>query len=130
MAKQVFFPYPDNRPQGYSPVTRAGSSIYVSGQVGTDSTGALVGEGDVEAQTKQCFRNVEAALEAAGASMGDLMKITAFLVSADDYAAYAAVRNGLFPESGPASSTVVVKELVSPQFLIEIEAVAAVSSGA
>ena len=130
MAKQVFFSYPDNKPQGYSPATRAGNSIYVSGQVSTDSTGKLVGEGDIQAQAEQCFKNVEAALQAAGASMDDLLKITAFLVDVDDYATYAAVRNRLFPRNGPASSTVVIKELVQPQFLIEIEAVAAVGGEA
>ena len=130
MNKQVFFPYPDNKPQGYSPATRAGNTIFVSGQVSTDSKGVLVGEGDITAQAEHCFRNVGAAVEAAGASMDDLLKITCFLVNVDDYAAYAAVRNRLFPRNGPASSTVVIKELVSPQFLIEIEAVAAVSGGA
>ena len=76
------------------------------------------------AQAGQVFRNVEAALEAAGATMDDLTKITAFLVNVDDYDAYAAVRADLFPKGGPASSTVIITELVRPDFLIEIEAIA------
>jgi 2-aminomuconate deaminase len=70
---------------------------------------------------------VEAALKSAGATMDDVVKITAFLVNADDYSAYAAVRLGRFPENGPASSTVIVKALVRPELLVEIEAVAVVA---
>ena len=87
----------------------------------------LVAKGDCGAQSEQCFKNVEAALRAAGASMDDVTKITCFLVNADDYPAYAAVRQRLFPENGPASATVIIKALVSPDFLVEIEATAVVS---
>ena len=55
-----------------------------------------------------------------------MTKITCFLVNVADYGAYAAVRLRLFPENGPASSTVVVKELVKPEYLVEIEAIAVV----
>ena len=91
-----------------------------------DSGGSLVGEGDCGAQAERCFNNVEAALNAAGASMSDVTKITAFLVDVDDYPAYAAARLRRFPEDGPASSTVIVKALVLPEYLVEIEAVAVV----
>ena len=84
----------------------------------------MVGVGDCGAQAGQVFRNVEAALKAAGATMDDLTKITAFLVDVDDYQAYAAVRSGLFPKDGPASSTVIIAALVRPEFLIEIEGIA------
>ena len=130
MAKQVFVPFPNNRPQGYSPVTKAGNIVYVSGQVATDENGNLVGSGDFRAQAEQCFRNVEAALNSAGATMDDLVKITAFLVNASDYEAYASLRNQRFPQNGPTSSTVVVKALVRPELLFEIEAVAVTSGTA
>ncbi len=126
MPRQAFFPDPNSKPQGFSPATRAGNMVFVSGQVATDSAGKLVGAGDCRAQAEQCFRNMEAALKAAGASLADVTKITAFLVNAQDYAAYASVRLKVFPENGPASSTVVVKALVRPEFLIEIEALAVV----
>ena len=58
--------------------------------------------------------------------MGDVTKITAFVVNAEDYAAYAAARLQVFPENGPASSSVIVKALVSPQYLVEVEAIAVV----
>ena len=126
MAREVFFPNPDNKPVGFSPVARVGNQVFVAGQVATDANGELVGIGDAGAQAAQCFRNVEAALTAAGASWDDVTKITCFLVNADDYAAYAEVRNGIFPENGPASSTVIVKALVRPEMLVEIEAYAVV----
>lgn len=124
MTRQTFFPNPDSKPQGFSPATRAGDFIFVSGQISLDNNGQLVGQGDCEAQSRQCFRNIEAALNAAGASMVDVAKITAFIVNPQDYAAYASVRLDLFPEDGPASSSVFVKGLVSSDFLVEVEAIA------
>ncbi len=59
--------------------------------------------------------------------MADVTKITCFLVNSEDYAAYAAVRQRLFPQDGPASATVMIKALVSPDFLVEVEAFAVVS---
>lgn len=127
MAREVFFPNPDSKPQGFSPATRVGNLIFVSGQVANDTSGNLVGEGDAGAQSEQCFKNVEAALRSAGAAMEDLTKITCFLVNSSDYPSYAAARQALFPENGPASSTVIVDALVSPKFLVEIEAIAVVA---
>ena len=124
MPRQTFFPNPDNKPQGFSPATRAGGLVFVSGQVAVDAGGQLVGPGDCGAQADQCFNSLEAALRAAGATLDDVTKITAFLVNADDYQAYATARLRRFPENGPASSTVIVKALVNPEYLVEIEAIA------
>lgn len=127
MAREVFFPYPNNKPNGFSPAARIGGSVFVSGQVSTDANGELVGAGDAGAQSEQCFKNVEAALNAAGAGWDDVAKITCFLVNAADYPAYAAARQRLFPQRGPASSTVIVSALVRPEYLVEIEAYAVIS---
>ncbi len=124
MPRQTFSPDPERSPVGFSPATRAGDTVYVSGQVALDEDGQVVGVGDCGAQAGQVFRNVEAALKAAGATMDDLTKITAFLVDVDDYQAYATVRSDLFPKDGPASSTVIIAALVRPDFLIEIEGIA------
>ena len=126
MAREVFFPNPDNKPVGFSPAARVGNQVFVAGQVATDENGDMVGIGDAGAQSAQCFKNIEAALKAAGASWDDVTKITCFMVNADEYAAYAEVRNGIFPENGPASSTVFVKALVRPEMLVEVEAYAVV----
>ena len=124
MPRRSFFPNPDNKPAGFSPATRAGDLVFVSGQVGVDAKGTLVGEGDCVAQARQCFANVNAALHAAGATMSDVTKITAFLINRDDYPAYADARSEAFLDSGPASTTVFISGLVGPKFLIEIEATA------
>ena len=126
MSRKSFVPNPKTKPQGYSAVVKAGNTVFVSGQIAFDSNGDLVGEGDFLAQATQTFDNVEAALRAAGASWDDIAKITTFLVNVDDYPAYAAERLRRFPEGGPASSTIVVKALVMPELLIEIEAIAVI----
>ena len=69
MARQVYFPNPDNKPSGFSPATRSGGAVFVSGQVPVDSSGSLVGEGDCEKQAEQCFENIRSALDSAGSSM-------------------------------------------------------------
>ena len=129
MAREVFFPNPDNKPSGFSPAARVGGMVFVSGQVSVDGEGEPVGVGDVGAQSARCFGNVEAALVAAGAGWDDVVKITCFLVEGADYAAYAAARLAIFPEGGPASSTVFVAGLVRPEYLVEIEAIAVVPQG-
>ena len=130
MARQAIFPDPNKESPGFSPATRVGTTIHVSGQVAMDANGALVGPGDCKAQAEQCFKNIETALKAAGATMDDLVKITCFLVNTSDYEAYAAVRRQRFPQNGPASSTVIIKALVKPEFLIEIEGVAVLAGSA
>ena len=124
MPKQPIYPNPQVKPRGYSPGTRAGDLIFTSGQVSEDAAGKLVGAGDVGAQARQCFKNIEAVLAAAGAKMSDITKINCFLTRAQDVPAYAAVRADVFPTDAPASSTVIVTALVNPAYLVEIEAIA------
>ena len=126
MPRRVFFPNPDNKPEGFSPVARAGNMIFVSGQVSVDAEGDLVGEGDALEQSVRCLQNVEQALRAAGATRADVVKITTFLVNADDYPAFAKARLDFFGNPGPASSTVFISGLVNPKFLVEIEAIAVI----
>ena len=127
MPRNSFFPNPDNNPAGFSPATRVGNMVFSSGQVAADTNGNVVGEGDAGAQSEQVFNNIEAALIAAGAVMSDVTKITAFLVNSEDYPAYAAARAKAFNAPGPASSTVFISGLVSPAYLVEVEAIAVIS---
>ena len=127
MPRNSFFPNPDNKPSGFSPATRVGNMVFSSGQVAADTNGNVVGEGDAGAQSEQVFNNIEAALIAAGAVMSDVTKITAFLVNSEDYPAYAAARVKAFNAPGPASSTVFISGLVSPAYLVEVEAIAVIS---
>jgi reactive intermediate/imine deaminase len=98
--------------------------IFVSGNVGVDANGQVVGKGDVGAQSRQTFKNIEAILAQAGASLKDVVKITTFIVPMERYGEFAAVRAEVFGGQYPASSTVGVASLVSPDYLIEIEAIA------
>src|SRR5262249_43169894 len=80
--------------------------IDVSGNVGVDGSGQLVGKGDVAAQSRQTFKNIEAILAEAGASLRNVVKITTFLVAMERYADFAAVRAEAFGDHCPATSTV------------------------
>lgn len=117
----------------YSHVSRAQPEqlVFVAGQVAVDEQGELVGEGDFGAQIWQVFHNLERALSSAGATLGSVLKFTTFLTRAEDIDDFRRIRQELFaeryPDGGyPANTLVVVTRLVSPAFLVEIEAVAAV----
>jgi 2-iminobutanoate/2-iminopropanoate deaminase len=101
-------------------------TIYVSGQLARDKAGNVVGKGDMRAQLRQVGENVKAALDAAGASLGDLVKTTTFVTDIDEYFKHVDVRMEYFGAALPTSTTVEVRRLAHPDFLVEIEAVAVV----
>jgi reactive intermediate/imine deaminase len=114
-------------PSGYSHVVevRAARVIYVSGQVPLDRDGQLVGEGDLETQTRQVFENLQAALDSAGASWADVVKLNYYLVDANELAAVRAIRDEYVDTAHPPASTLVeVSRLFRDDVLIEIDAVA------
>lgn len=102
--------------------------LFVSGQVPEDAGGNLVGQGDLEAQTRQVLTNLRRVVEAAGGSLADLVKLGIFLVDAApaSYEVLGRVRREFFGDRFPASTLVEVKRLVSPEWLIEIEGWAAI----
>jgi len=132
MSKEIFSPATLPPPTGYSHVAKVnkGTLVYIAGQVSSDASGALVGDGNFEAQVEQVFKNVKLALEAAGATMADIVKLNTYLVaevSQDDLPKMRAIRDRyLNKEKPPASTLVVVSRLARPGWLIEIEAVAAI----
>jgi enamine deaminase RidA (YjgF/YER057c/UK114 family) len=97
--------------------------LYVSGEVGVLPDGT-VPQG-IEAQAEACWKNIIAILADAGMGVGDLVKITTYLVRTEDVAAAGAARAKYFGDARPGSATIIVKALVGPEWLIEIEAVAA-----
>jgi enamine deaminase RidA (YjgF/YER057c/UK114 family) len=115
-------------PRGYTHVVDvpAGRTLYIAGQVAFDAEGKVVGKGDVRAQTEQVFRNLKIALESAGATFADVVKLNWYVRDISQIAVYREVRDQ-FLESGPrpASTLVEVKGLALEDFLIEIEAIAA-----
>jgi len=110
----------------YTDAVRAGELLFVSGCVSVDSTGAVVGAGDVVAQERQVFANIGRCLAAAGAGFGDVVKVTTFLTNVDDRARINPVRQEFFGDARPASTLVEVSALVLPELLIEVEAIALV----
>lgn len=118
------------KPNGYSHVVevKGGRTLYISGQIALDPNGALVGAGDLRAQTRQVFENLKTALAAGGGRMEDVVKITVFMTDVSGLPAFREVRDGYFTQKAPASSLVQVSRLVRPDLLIEIEAVAVVGS--
>ncbi|MBG6089699.1 RidA family protein [Actinomadura viridis] len=115
---------------GYSHVIcvdAPGRLVVISGQVPLDAGGALVGPGDLAAQTRQVFTNLRAALEAAGAGWEHLVKLGYFVRDARQVATVRAVRDEFLPAGiAPASTLVEVSALFRDDLLIEIEALAAV----
>ena len=119
-------------PAGYSHIAKvnSGTMVYLAGQVSSDASGKLIGEGDFEAQVEQVFRNLGIAVEAAGGAMADIVKLNIYLVAEIDQADVPKMRairdRYVNAEKPPASTLVVVSRLARPGWLIEIEAVAAI----
>ncbi len=103
------------------------SLVFVSGEVGRDASGILV-QGGFEAEVRQCFANIQHALQLAGAAFTDVVRITAYLKNLDDYPIYSKVRSEVFGTDWPASATVGVSDLLLGANL-EVDAVA-VAAGA
>ncbi len=112
---------------GYShAVAYDGRTVVISGQVPLDAGGNLVGADDPEAQIEQVFGNIRKAVEAAGGTMADIVKITVFLTDLADLPVFRAVRDRhVSLDNPPASSLVRVAGLVDPRFRVEVEAIAA-----
>ena len=120
---------PDAKPvANYKLATKmdGGRLLYISGQVAWDASGNIVGKGDVSTQARQTFENLRGVLQAAGGDLSSLMKITTYITRIEDFPAVAAARSTVFSGELPASTLIVVKSLFHPDFLIEVEGVAAV----
>lgn len=111
-------------PYTHGVVTEAASRwLHISGQVGIRPDGS-VGEGVTE-QAEIVWSNLRVILEAAGMDMSHLVKVTAYLTRPQDFAAYAEVRGRHLGQARPASTGVVVQALARPEWVVEVEAVAA-----
>ncbi len=107
---------------------QVGDTIWISGMIALDPKGNLVGEGDAKAQADKIFSNISEILAVGGATLNDVVKITAWLTDMSDYSAYNESRTAAFPDRLPASATVLSPQLVLPGLLVEIEAVAVVAT--
>jgi len=112
-------------PRGRFPhVRRSGDLLFVSGTSSRRPDETIEGLGDIRAQTRAVIENIGDLLRAVGADLRDLVQITTYLVDMADFAAYNDVYAEYFDETGPARTTVAVRELPHPDLLIEIQAIA------
>lgn len=102
--------------------------VFVSGQVANDEAGQMVGLGDVAAQTEQVFRNLQAILEANGATFADVVKINSFLTDMSRLQELRDVRSRYISPDFPASTTVGVPGLFSPDALVEVDVIVALAA--
>jgi reactive intermediate/imine deaminase len=118
-----------SKPTGYThlvEVTGPGKTIYIAGQIALDKDGNVVGAGNMKAQAEQVFRNLQAALDAAGAKFSDVVKMNTYVTDMEQAPAVREVRARYFGDTTPASTLVQVVHLARPEFLLEIEVIAAV----
>ena len=109
-------------------VPAKGVLVFVSGMVARRADGTVAGAGDVEEQTRQVCTNIKTALEAAGGTLADVCRVDVYLRNIGDRERVAKVRREFFGSPPPASTLVEVSKLASPEFLVEISAIALIAA--
>ena len=123
--EKEFVPLGGGANVGMSAAVRFGDCIAVSGQVAMNEAGELVGKDNFEVQIEQCFANLASVLAQAGGTLSDVVSLTTYLASREHARGFLAARGRHFPENPPATTTVIA-QLMHPDFLVEVQALAAV----
>jgi 2-iminobutanoate/2-iminopropanoate deaminase len=103
------------------------SLVFIAGQLSRDKEGRIVGAGDMGAQIRQVSENLRIALAAAGVGLKDLVKTTTYVTDIDEFFKHPEIRHEIFGQSLPTSTTVEVRRLSHPDFMVEIEAMAVIN---
>jgi len=124
-------PPPLSKPTGYThvvEVTGPAKTVYIAGQIAFDKEGKVIGAGDMKAQAEQVFKNLQAALDAAGAKFSDVVKMNTYITDMGKAPVVREVRARYFGETTPASTLVQVAALARPELMLEIEVIAVVAA--
>lgn len=109
-------------------VEARGRLVFISGMTARRADGSIAGIGDIEAQTRQVCENMKAAVEAAGDSMDDICRVDVFVRNMEHFDLIHKVRRDYFKPPAPASTMVEVCKMTSPDYLIEINAIAVIGA--
>jgi enamine deaminase RidA (YjgF/YER057c/UK114 family) len=129
---RIFNPNGLNRPPGtYTHIAHAKAQeiVFIAGQVSADSSGALVGKGNFDAQCAQVFANIHTALRSVNADWSNVVQFTSYLVRAEDAAPFRTWRGRefpkMFPGGAPPNTLLIISRLADPDYLLEVQTVAA-----
>jgi 2-iminobutanoate/2-iminopropanoate deaminase len=104
----------------------SGRMVFISGMTARDVDGRVIGSGDIEAQTRQVCENLKRAVGAAGGTLNDIVRVDVFVRNIEHFDAIHQVRREYFDTPAPASTLLEVAKMVSPEMLIEINAIAVI----
>jgi len=114
----------ETKDRGYSHAAKVGETLYIAGQVARDIQGSLVGKGDFDAQARQVYTNLKNILQESGGGLKNIVKTTTILTHYGNFERYRIIRNEFFGEIMPPNTLLIIESLASPDFMIEVEAIA------